>query len=251
MAQASAGSIRYPSDIDMDRIYSRILILDREERSIDGQRVLRFSDNTTRYTSNVRYCGTIFWWKLGEEVMSFKEEKLKTKETDIVLKSIDTLKDSSAQTDFSMNQSKKKVINEVFDKIAEIESDFDRNASNPKSTAKGYFQFIDAGLETAANRYENLTGSKPQWLQNALDNKDPRLLDYDQSKALAIANIAMADGPTIADMNRIAESGVVMGSMDVYNLYKDYHHTETKDNPISSEAVSNAFRKLGIPMENN
>ena len=75
--------------------------------------------------------------------MSFKEEKLKTKETDIVLKSIDNLKDSSAQTDFSMNQSKKKVINEVFDKIAEIESDFDRNASNPKSTAKGYFQFIE------------------------------------------------------------------------------------------------------------
>ena len=72
MAQVSAGSIRYSSDIDMDRIYSRILILDREERSIDGQRVLRFSDNTTRYTSNVCYCGTILWWKLGEEVMALE-----------------------------------------------------------------------------------------------------------------------------------------------------------------------------------
>jgi len=180
--------------------------------------------------------------------MSFKEERLKTKETDIVLKSIDNLRDSSAQTDFSMNQSKKKVINEAFDKIAEIESDFDKNASNPNSTAKGYFQFIDEGLETAANRYENLTGSKPQWLQNALDNKDPRLLDYDQSKALAIANIAMSSGPTIADMNRIAESGEVIGNMDVYNLYKDYHHTETKDRPMPSDAIDNAFRKLGINM---
>jgi GH24 family phage-related lysozyme (muramidase) len=70
MAQVSAGVIQYSSDIDMDRIYSRILILDREERSIDGQRVLRFSDNTTRYTSNVCYCGTVLWWKLGEEVMA-------------------------------------------------------------------------------------------------------------------------------------------------------------------------------------
>jgi len=72
MAQVSAGSIRYSSDIDMDRIYSRILILDREERSINGQRVLRFSDNTTRYTSNVCYCGTVLWWKLGEEVMDLE-----------------------------------------------------------------------------------------------------------------------------------------------------------------------------------
>ena len=47
-------------------------------------------------------------------------------------------------------------------------------------------------------------------------------------------------------MNRIAESGQVMGNMDVYNLYKDYHHTETEKEPIPSEAVSNAFRKLGI-----
>ena len=40
-------------------------------------------------------------------------------------------------------------MNEAFDKIAEIESDFDKDASNPDSTAKGYFQFIDAGLETS------------------------------------------------------------------------------------------------------
>jgi hypothetical protein len=53
----------------MDRIYSRILILDREERNTHGQGVLRFSDNTSRYTSNVSDSGIILWWQLGEEVM--------------------------------------------------------------------------------------------------------------------------------------------------------------------------------------
>ena len=71
-------------------------------------------------------------------------------------------------------------------------------------------------------------------------------LDYDQQRALAIANVAFSKGESINDMNRIAESGQVMGNMDVYNLYKDYHHTETEKEPIPSEAVSNAFRKLGI-----
>lgn len=72
MAQASASSIRYSSDIDMDRIYSRIFILDREERNTYGQRVLRFSDNTSRYTSNVSDSGIILWWKLGKKIMGPK-----------------------------------------------------------------------------------------------------------------------------------------------------------------------------------
>ena len=55
----------------MDRIYSRILF-DRKERNTHGQRVLRFSDNTSRYTSNVSNSGIILWWQLGEEVMGPK-----------------------------------------------------------------------------------------------------------------------------------------------------------------------------------
>jgi len=76
MAQASASAIQYSSHLDMDRVYTRILILDREERDTHGQRVLRFSDNTSRYSSHVCDCRIIFWWKSGEKVMPTKEEEI-------------------------------------------------------------------------------------------------------------------------------------------------------------------------------
>ena len=171
------------------------------------------------------------------------EEALKTKESDAVLVAIDNFK----KTDMSMNVNKRKTILEVFDKISEIESD-NRNIENPdpKSTAKGFFQFNNPSIPTAINRYKNLTNTTPDWLQSLEKNQNIMSLDYDQQRALAIANVAFSKGESINDMNRIAESGQVMGNMDVYNLYKDYHHTETEKEPIPSEAVSNAFRKLGI-----
>ena len=171
------------------------------------------------------------------------EETLKTKESDAVLVAIDNFK----KTDMSMNVNKRKTILEVFDKISEIESD-NRNIENPdpKSTAKGFFQFNNPSIPTAINRYKNLTNTNPDWLQSLEKNQNIMSLDYDQQRALAIANIAFSEGESINDMNRIAESGQIMNNMDVYNLYKNYHYVETENNPISSKAMNNAFRKLGI-----
>tara|TARA_R100001086_G_scaffold64296_1_gene29884 strand:+ start:66 stop:641 length:576 start_codon:yes stop_codon:yes gene_type:complete len=171
------------------------------------------------------------------------EETLKTKESDAVLVAIDNFK----KTDMSMNVNKRKTILEVFDKISEIESD-NRNIENPdpKSTAKGFFQFNNPSIPTAINRYKNLTNTNPDWLQSLEKNQNIMSLDYDQQRALAIANIAFSEGESINDMNRIAESGQIMNNMDVYNLYKNYHYVETEKKPISSEAMNNAFRKLGI-----
>ena len=77
------------------------------------------------------------------------EEALKTKESDAVLVAIDNFK----KTDMSMNVNKRKTILEVFDKISEIESD-NRNIENPdpKSTAKGFFQFADVLFDARVSK---------------------------------------------------------------------------------------------------
>ena len=105
------------------------------------------------------------------------EEALKTKESDAVLVAIDNFK----KTDMSMNVNKRKTILEVFDKISEIESD-NRNIENPdpKSTAKGFFQFNNPSIPTAINRYKNLTNTNPDWLQSLEKNQNIMSLYYDQ-----------------------------------------------------------------------
>jgi len=176
------------------------------------------------------------------------EEELKTKESDVVLKAIDNFK----KTDISMNVNKRKTLLKVFDKISEIESD-KRNIENPdpKSTAKGFFQFNNPSVPTAIQRYKNLTNTNPEWLQNLDKNQNIMSLDYDQQRALAIANIAFSKGDSINEMNNIASSGRVEGNADVYELYRKYHHTDTKKDPITKEAIQNALRKLKVSLPNS
>jgi len=172
-----------------------------------------------------------------------KEEFLKTKESDAVLVAIDNYK----KTDMSMNPKKRETILKLFDTIAEIESR-SRNiiSEEEDSTAKGYFQFNDPSIPTAINRYKNLTNTSPEWLNNLEKNKNIMALDYDQQKALAIANIAFQEGDTINDMDKIASSGQVIGNQDVYDLYMNYHHTKSGTKESQQRAKKNAYEILGL-----
>lgn len=171
------------------------------------------------------------------------EEFLKTKESDNVLRAIDNYK----KTDMSMNPKKRETILKVFDTIAEIESRGRNIVSEEKdSTAKGYFQFNDPSVPTAITRYKNLTNTSPEWLNNLEKNKNIMALDYDQQKALAIANIAFQEGDTINHMNRIASSGQVIGNQDVYDLYINYHHTKSGSEKAQQQAKKNAYKILKL-----
>ena len=181
-------------------------------------------------------------WKFGEQIMA-KEEFLKTKESDAVLVAIDNYK----KTKISMNSKKRETILKVFDTIAEIESRGRNIISEEKtSTAKGYFQFNDPSIPTAITRYKNLTKTSPEWLNNLEKNKNIMALDYDQQKALAIANIAFQEGDTIKDMDRIATSGQIIGNQDVYDLYMNYHHTKSGTEEAQKKAKKNAYEILGL-----
>jgi len=171
------------------------------------------------------------------------EKLLKTKESQNVLVAIDNYK----KTDMSMNPKKRDTILKTFDAISQIESRGKNVVSDYKdSTAKGYFQFNDPSIPTAIQRYKNLTNTSPEWLNNLEKTKDIMSLDYDQQKALAIANTAMSKGNSIMEMNKIAESGKILGNQDVYDLYINYHHTISKDKKRMEEAKNNAYKILGL-----
>ena len=139
---------------------------------------------------------------------------------------------------FNKNYTSKKEmknLSDYFDKVAFIESEGGK--VNKLTSAKGNFQFLtannspgknDNSFQVALNRYENLTGSSPEWLKNARETNDPLQLTYEQEKALAIANLAKMDKPTLKLFDSIAQKGY-KNNPDAYSLYADYHHTNPDD----------------------
>jgi membrane-associated HD superfamily phosphohydrolase len=127
---------------------------------------------------------------------------------------------------YSLSKSETKNISEYFDKVSQIESE--GGTVNPKSSARGKFQFLTQGegnsFQTALNRYENLTNSQTDWLKNARQHNDPNKLTYGQEKSLAIANLAQMDAPTLVLFDSIAKKGY-RNNPDAYSLYANYHHT--------------------------
>ena len=151
-------------------------------------------------------------------------------ETQEVLNSISNKFDKT----YSSDKKQMKNLSEYFDKVAFIESESGK--INPLSSARGNFQFLTKGegnaFQTALNRYENLTGKSPDWVTNAKKHNDPLQLTYGQEKALAIANLAQMDKPTLDLFDSIAQKGY-KNNPDAYSLYADYHHT----NPDESTKI--------------
>ena len=88
------------------------------------------------------------------------------------------------------------------------------------------------------------------WLNQILLHKK-KWQDFDETEqktfnTFMINRFLSMSSDFVDAVNICQEHTYQMKDKDVYNLYKDYHHTETEKEPIPSEAVSNAFRKLGI-----
>ena len=123
-------------------------------------------------------------------------------------------------------------LNNYAEIVAGIESDYGKNVDNPDSTAKGIYQFTDAGFKTAVQRaknaYEAEGYSIPLWLSKA-EEVGIKGLKPEQQKDLFFANLQQNPDPTMDLLKKYEEGDKEAG----YDLYAKYHHTKpdkaTKD----------------------
>ena len=118
-----------------------------------------------------------------------------------------------------------KVRLEKFDKFhQEMESNFNPKAKNPKSTAAGLYQFIEAELVTAVNRLANTIGEDnlPQWAIEAREHKDARKLSEKEQQILFLANAFQKKGS-----DNLLKKVLVEGDDDaMVEYYSKMHHTD-------------------------
>tara|TARA_R100001594_G_scaffold98413_1_gene132860 strand:+ start:3181 stop:3708 length:528 start_codon:yes stop_codon:yes gene_type:complete len=123
--------------------------------------------------------------------------------------------------------------------VSGIESDYGQNLINPNSTAKGIYQFTDAGFETAVQRtinlYESAGKDIPTWLTDA-KKKDVSVMDLtsDQQKDLFFANLAQHPAKTMDLLKRFDQGDNSAG----FDLFAKYHHTKGYESPTKEHAAS-------------
>ena len=115
-------------------------------------------------------------------------------------------------------------LNNYASTVAGIESDGGQNLENPDSSAKGIYQFTDAGFKTAVQRAKNVYEAKgytiPLWLEKA-EEKGVMGLTEAQQRDLFFANLQQQKGPTMDLLKKYEEGDNKAG----YDLYAKYHHT--------------------------
>jgi len=116
-------------------------------------------------------------------------------------------------------------LNNYAETVAGIESDYGKNIDNPDSTAKGIYQFTDAGFKTAVKRAKNVYEAEgytvPLWLSKA-EEVGIKGLTPAQQKDLFFANLQQNPDPTMDLLKKYEEGDKEAG----YNLYAKYHHTK-------------------------
>lgn len=116
-------------------------------------------------------------------------------------------------------------LNNYAETVAGIESDYGKNIDNPDSTAKGIYQFTDAGFKTAVQRAKNVYEAEgytvPLWLSKA-EEVGIKGLTPAQQKDLFFANLQQNPDPTMDLLKKYEEGDKEAG----YNLYAKYHHTK-------------------------
>ena len=114
-------------------------------------------------------------------------------------------------------------LNNYAETVAGIESDYGKNIDNPDSTAKGIYQFTDAGFKTAVQRAKNVYEAEgytvPLWLSKA-EEVGIKGLTPAQQKDLFFANLQQNPDPTMDLLKKYEEGDKEAG----YNLYAKYHH---------------------------
>jgi len=134
-------------------------------------------------------------------------------------------------------------LNELVNDIRGVESSGGTLLVNPKSTARGDFQFLTTegkgqnAFQTALNRYSATLKANdkevPSWVDEARTHNDPMKLSYENQRELMLANIYQQKGSD--DLFRKALSGDSEAGKQLYYLY---HHTNPDD---ATKKVANKY----------
>jgi hypothetical protein len=115
--------------------------------------------------------------------------------------------------------------------VGQAENGGKLKGKNPKSSAKGLYQFVDGSIEPALNRLARTTGWKP-WMKELKENKDIEALSWEKQSLLLLGDLfektVVVDGkkrPGEGDMylRDILESGDKEAMRNAYMLM---HHTK-------------------------
>lgn len=109
-------------------------------------------------------------------------------------------------------------------RTAWIESEWDLEASNNESSARGMYQFTNDSLYTALNRLSRYYNVKPSWIHSVEQSGDITKMTADQQTALFFANLFRRKG-TDPYLILIAKNNV----WAMHQVYARFHHTSVDD----------------------
>ena len=99
---------------------------------------------------------------------------------------------------------------------------------NPKSSAKGLYQFINSSVEPAVNRLERYIGMQG-WMEEAKDHKDANKLSREQQTLLFLGDLLEKKGS-----DKFMRD-VMMGDEEaMYKAYSHLHHTGMNEDSIKN-----------------
>jgi hypothetical protein len=93
-----------------------------------------------------------------------------------------------------------KQIDDMLNKISWVESKQANIQQYDNGPGQGFYQIEwskgkgSGTFKTLLQQYQNVTGTKPQWVVDALKNDDPKLLTKEQQSELALAGIYQSSG---------------------------------------------------------
>jgi len=130
-------------------------------------------------------------------------------------------------------------LNNYASTVAGIESDGGQNLENPDSTAKGVYQFTDAGFKTAVQRAKNVYEAKgytvPLWLEKA-EETGVMGLNEAQQKDLFFANLQQN---TVA--NTTPQYGEIIYGSDMSGVKGFFSTIKFK---LSNTSYNGTFKEL-------
>jgi len=133
----------------------------------------------------------------------------------------------------------KQDLNELGAFIMEVESDGNVNAANPKSSARGLFQFTKDASQTAMNRVESKLGKQERFNQ-ARQSGDVRDLSAEDQTLLFYGDILEKKGSDALIQKFIDADNSKDKKDAAFEIYKVLHHT----GELPLRASMNTKRKL-------
>jgi len=153
--------------------------------------------------------------------------------------------------DVSFDMFKENVQNYLIDPTLKIESNnknLPRGSNNLKTTASGYYQFLEDSVETALNRLDNIIGKEStksisldrNTLKSIRSSKDSSLGDKEIQDLIFLANMFESEGS-----DKILVDALFKGDKEAaMNAFLKFHHTLSSPNKAYNRATVEVAKKI-------